>query len=115
MKEVAKHDKDPSKNGVYMVSYPTILESSPASNEPRTPMTGAIEQIGSDIEQLNAIGTDHLILGHIFSPLTKDVRKILEVTKQLHFTLSGQQPANFVVGAYAESAPSMEFSFNFLT
>ena len=84
LKEVArKHDKDPSKVGIYMVSYPTILESSPASNESRTPMTGTIEQIGSDIEQLNIIGADHLILGHIFSPLTKDVRKMLEVTKQL--------------------------------
>ena len=49
----------------------------------RIPMTGTIEQIGSDIEQLNIIGTDHLIIGHIFSPLTKDVRKMLEVTKQL--------------------------------
>jgi len=84
LKEVArKHDKDPSKVGIYLVSYPTILESSPASNELRTPMTGTIEQIGSDIERLNAIGTDHLILGHIFSPLTKDVRKMLEVTKRL--------------------------------
>jgi probable F420-dependent oxidoreductase len=84
LKEVArKHDKDRSKVGIYMVSYPTILESSSASNESRTPMTGTIEQIGSDIEQLNIIGTDHLILGHIFSPLTKDVRKMLEVTKQL--------------------------------
>ena len=84
LKEVArKHDKDLSKVGIYLVSYPTILESSPASNESRTPMTGTIEQIGSDIEQLNIIGTDHLILGHIFSPLTKDVRKMLEVTKPL--------------------------------
>ena len=84
LKEVArKHDKDPSKVGIYLVSYPTIVESSPASNELRIPMTGTIEQIGSDIEQLNIIGTDHLILGHIFSPLTKDVRKMLEVTKQL--------------------------------
>jgi probable F420-dependent oxidoreductase len=84
LKEVArKHDKDPSKVGIYLVSYPTILESSPASNGLRTPMTGTIEQIGSDIERLNAIGTDHLILGHIFSPLTKDVRKLLEVTKRL--------------------------------
>jgi probable F420-dependent oxidoreductase len=84
LREVArKHDKDPSKVGVYLISYPTILESSTASNEPRTPMTGTIEQIGSDIEQLSTIGTDHLILGHIFSPLTKDVRKMLEVTKQL--------------------------------
>lgn len=33
----------------------------------------------------------------------------------LHFTLSGQQSANFVVGAYGQSASSIEFSFDFLT
>jgi probable F420-dependent oxidoreductase len=84
LKQVArKLDKDPSKVDIYMVSYPAILESSPASNESRTPMTGTIEQIGSDIEQLDTIGTDHLILGHVFSPLIKDVKKMVEVTKQL--------------------------------
>ena len=66
-----------------MFTYPTILESSPASNESRTPMTGTIEQIGSDIEQLYTIGTDHLILGHIFSPRTRDLRKMVQVTKHL--------------------------------
>lgn len=84
LKQVArKLDKDPSKVDIYMVSYPAILESSPASNESRTPMTGTIEQIGSDIEELDTIGTDHLILGHVFSPLIKDVKKMVEVTKQL--------------------------------
>lgn len=84
LKEVARRlDKDPSKVAIYMVSYPTILESSSASNESRTPMTGTVEQIGSDIEQLNAMGTDHLILGHIFSPLTKNVEKMVELSKRL--------------------------------
>lgn len=84
LKEVArKLDKDPSKVSIYMVSYPTILESSSASNESRTPMTGTIEQIGSDIEELNSMGTDHLILGHIFSPVSKNIRRMIEVTTQL--------------------------------
>lgn len=84
LKEVArKLDKDPSKVSIYMVAYPTILETASGSDESRSPMTGTIEQIGSDIEQLNAMGTDHLILGHIFSSLTEDVKKMVEVTKQI--------------------------------
>jgi hypothetical protein len=46
-------------------------------------MTGTIEQIGSDIEQLKATGTEHIIFGHKFSPIGKDMSKMVEVTKQL--------------------------------
>ena len=46
------------------------------------PMTGTIEQVGSDIEKLKATGTDHVIFGHIFSSIGKDTRKMVEVTKQ---------------------------------
>jgi probable F420-dependent oxidoreductase len=85
LKESArKADKDPSKIRVYMVSYPNVLESaSSSSNQIRTPMTGTIEQIGSDIEQIKAMGTDHMIFGHLFSPVGKDMKKMVEVTMQL--------------------------------
>ena len=76
-----KADKDPSKISIYMVSYPNVLES--PSNQIRAPMTGTIEQIGSDIEQIKAMGTDHIIFGHIFSSLGRDMKKMVEVTKEL--------------------------------
>jgi hypothetical protein len=64
-----------------MLSYPNVLES--PSNQIRAPMTGTIEQIGSDIEQIKAMGTDHIIFGHIFSSVGRDMKKMVEVTKEL--------------------------------
>ena len=79
-----KADKDPSKVSIYMVSYPNVSESaSSSSNQTRTPMTGTIEQIGSDIEQIKAMGTDHIIFGHLFSSVGRDMKKMVEVTMQL--------------------------------
>jgi probable F420-dependent oxidoreductase len=82
LKESArKADKDPSKISIYMLSYPNVLES--PSNQIRAPMTGTIEQIGSDIEQIKAMGTDHIIFGHIFSSVGRDMKKMVGVTKEL--------------------------------
>ena len=85
LKESArKVDKDPSKVSIYMVSYPNVSESaSSSSNQTRTPMTGTIEQIGSDIEQIKAMGTDHIIFGHLFSFVGRDMKKMVEVTMEL--------------------------------
>lgn len=82
LKESARRaDKDPSKISIYMGSYPNVLES--PSNQIRAPMTGTIEQIGSDIEQIKAMGTDHIIFGHLFSSVGRDMKKMVEVTKEL--------------------------------
>lgn len=82
LKESArKADKDPSKVSIYMGSYPNVLES--PSNQIRAPMTGTIEQIGSDIDQIKAMGTDHIIFGHLFSSVGRDMKKMVEVTKEL--------------------------------
>jgi len=78
-----KLDKDPSNIGIYIGSYPNVLESPVSSNETRSPMTGTIEQIGSDIEQIKAMGTNHIFFGYMFSSISKDMKKMVEVTKQL--------------------------------
>ena len=79
-----KADKDPSKISIYIGSYPNILESAPSTtNQTRTPLTGSIDQIGSDIEQIKAMGTEHIIFGHIFSSVGRNMKKMIEVTKQL--------------------------------
>ncbi len=84
LKESArKADKEPSKVSIYMVSYPNILESAPSSNQDRMPMTGTIEEIGSDIEHIKAMGTDHIIFGHLFSSPGRDMKMMVEVTMQL--------------------------------
>ena len=81
MKETArKADKDPSEISIYMINYPTILESSLSSNQVRTPMTGTVE---GDIEHIKAMGTSHIIFGHQFSSVGRDMKNMIEVTKEL--------------------------------
>lgn len=78
-----KLDKDPSKIDIYIGSYPNVLESPVASDKIRSPMTGTIEQIGSDIEQIKAMGTNHIFFGYMSPSILKDMKKIILVTKQL--------------------------------
>jgi thiamine monophosphate synthase len=46
-------------------------------------MTGTIDQIGTDIDQIKAMDVEHIIFGHIFSPIGKDMKKMIQITKQL--------------------------------
>jgi probable F420-dependent oxidoreductase len=79
-----KVNKDPSKIRVFVLTYPNVLDSSPASsNQQRLPMSGTIDQIGSDIERIKAIGAEHIIFGYAFSPIGLDIKKMFEITKQL--------------------------------
>lgn len=81
--DARKLDKDPSKIEIYIGSYPNVLESPVASDKIRSPMTGTIEQIGSDIEQIKAMGTNHIFFGYMSPSILKDMKKIIQVTKQL--------------------------------
>jgi probable F420-dependent oxidoreductase len=87
LREVArKANKDPSNIRVFVLSYPSVLDSSSqstSSNQHRLPMSGTIDQIGSDINRIKAMGAEHIIFGYAFSPTGKDVKKMMEVTKQL--------------------------------
>jgi hypothetical protein len=76
-----KVDKDPSKIGIYLGSYPNVLESPVSSNEERSPMTGTIEQIGSDIEQIKAMGYKSYILWSYVAFHTQGYEKMVQVTK----------------------------------
>jgi probable F420-dependent oxidoreductase len=80
-----KTNKDPSNIRIVVLTYPNVLDSSStsSSNQPRSPMSGTIDQIGSDIERIKAIGAEHIIFGYNFSPIGRDVKKMIEITKQL--------------------------------
>jgi hypothetical protein len=75
---------------IVVLTYPNISSdsSSPpsttsSSNQQRLPMSGTIDQIGSDIEQIKAMETEHIIFGYAFSPIGKDVKRMIDITKQL--------------------------------
>jgi probable F420-dependent oxidoreductase len=87
LREAARNaNKNPSEIRVVVLSYPNVLDSSSessSSNQQRSPMSGTIDQIGSDINRIKAMGAEHIIFGYAFSPLGRDVKKMMEVTKQL--------------------------------
>ena len=80
-----KANKDLSNIRIIVLSYPNVLDSSStsSSNQQRSPLTGIIDQIGSDVERIKAMGAEHIIFGYAFSPIGRDVKKMMEVTKQL--------------------------------
>jgi probable F420-dependent oxidoreductase len=80
-----KANKNPSNIRVVVLSYPNVLDSSQgsSSSQQRLPMSGTIDQIGSDIDRIKAMGAEHVIFGYAFSPIGRDVKKMMEVTKQL--------------------------------
>jgi len=81
-----KANKNPSDIRVVVLSYPNVLDSysqSSSYNQQRSPMSGTIDQIGTDIDRIKAMGAEHMIFGYAFSPIGKDVKKMMEVTKQL--------------------------------
>jgi probable F420-dependent oxidoreductase len=80
--DARKANKDPSKIRIFALTYPTLMDS-PSSAQQRLPMTGTIDQIGTDINQIKAIGIEHIIFGHAFSPISQDMKKMVEITKQL--------------------------------
>ena len=82
-----KANKDPSKIRVFALTYPNVQDTSSSaassSKQQRLPMTGTTDQIGSDINQIKAMGVEHIIFGHVFSAIAKDMNKMIEITKQL--------------------------------
>jgi probable F420-dependent oxidoreductase len=84
-----KANKDPSKIRVFALTYPNVLDSSSSSatssssEQQRLPMTGTIDQIGTDIDKIKAMGVEHIMFGHVFSPIGKDMNKMIKITKQL--------------------------------
>jgi probable F420-dependent oxidoreductase len=76
-----KANKDPSKIRVFVLTYPNVLDSSyssaaSSSEQQRLPMTGTIDQIGTDIDQIKAMDVEHIIFGHVFSAVGKDMKKM---------------------------------------
>ena len=78
-----KANKDPNNFRIILLTYPSVVESKEEKNiNNRFPMTGTVDQIGKDIKELKDIGIDHIIFGHNFSPLGKDIDKMIDTTKQ---------------------------------
>ena len=83
-----KANKDPNRFRVILLTYPNLdinskNQSATTSQGQRFPLTGTIDQVGSDMERIKQIGVDHIVFGYNFIPTGRDLDKMLDITKQL--------------------------------
>ena len=83
-----KANKDPNRFRVILLTYPNVdidsKNQSATTNEgQRFPLTGTIDQVGSDMQRIKQIGVDHIVFGYNFIPTGRDLDKMLDITKQL--------------------------------
>ena len=78
---VDKAGKNPDDFNISTLTFPQITENS-SGNGDRFPMTGTIEEVGSDIKKLKEIGVNRAILVE-FAGASYDVDKSIQVAKEL--------------------------------
>ncbi len=78
---VEKAGKNPVDFHISTLTFPQISETSSGNGE-RFPMTGTIEEVGSDIKKLKEVGVDRAILVE-FAGDSYDVDKSIQVAKEL--------------------------------
>ncbi|HEY7082634.1 MAG TPA: TIGR03619 family F420-dependent LLM class oxidoreductase [Nitrososphaeraceae archaeon] len=84
IKDLAKNaNKDQNKFRVILLTYPNIANSSHSGQGQRFPLTGTIDEIGSDIQKIKQMEVDHIVFGYNFVPVYDKVSNIIDITKQL--------------------------------
>ncbi|HEX5892936.1 MAG TPA: TIGR03619 family F420-dependent LLM class oxidoreductase [Nitrososphaeraceae archaeon] len=80
-----KANKDPNIFNIILLTYPDIDDSKNRSTNEvqRFPLTGTIDQIGSDIKRIKDMGVEHIIFAYNFIPSGRDVDNMIDKTKQL--------------------------------
>jgi probable F420-dependent oxidoreductase len=85
IKESAKKaNKDPNNFRIILLTYPNIIDSKDSSDQnQRMPMSGTVEQIGTDVEKIKQMGIDNIVFGYKFAPVYQVVSNLIDITKQL--------------------------------
>jgi hypothetical protein len=66
-----------------LLTYPKVIEVSLDSKnkeDERHPMTGTIDEIGSDLRRIKASGVEYVIFGFSFLPIGRNVDKMADTT-----------------------------------
>ena len=78
--------KDANGFKVILLTYPKVVEDSSSSHnkeDKRPPISGTIDEIGSDLGRIKDMGVEHIIFGYSFLPIGRNVDKMIDTTKQL--------------------------------
>jgi len=77
-------NKNSDKFQTILLTYPTVEENqSPKNDKNRLPLTGTIDEIGSDIRLVRDMGVNHIIFGYNFVPIGRDMDKMINLSKEL--------------------------------
>jgi Luciferase-like monooxygenase len=76
-------NKDSKNFRTILVTYPNVKNQSPTNDRNRPILTGMIDEIGRDIQQIKGMGVDHIVFGYNFVPIGRDVDKMISVSKEL--------------------------------
>ena len=85
--EATKANKNIDSFKIILLAYLYVkdnpLIASDNNNADRPTLTGTIDEIGVDIKKIKDLGVDHIAFGYNFSPLGKDIEKMIDLKKQL--------------------------------
>ena len=82
--QASQAKKNPDNFRIIMMTYPNVKEGISSKNDKnRFPLSGTIDEIGSDIQRVKGMGVDHIIFGYNFLPIGRDVVKMIEISKEL--------------------------------
>ncbi len=85
--EASKANKDSNSFKIILLAYPDVKDNSnitsSGNNTERPTLTGTVDEIGKDIKKIKDLGVDHITFGYNFSPLGKDIDKMIDLTKEL--------------------------------
>jgi probable F420-dependent oxidoreductase len=83
LKDIAiRSNKNKNDFRVFVLTYPQT-NFKPSRTSERIPLTGTIDQIGSDIQKIKEMEVDHIIFCYLFSMENNDPKKMIYLTKQL--------------------------------
>jgi hypothetical protein len=86
-KEKEESNKNRNVFKIILLTYPKVVEEMKPNRskkeDQRPPMTGTIDEIGSDLKKIKDMGVEHVIFGYSFGPIGGDVDKMIDTTKQL--------------------------------
>jgi hypothetical protein len=80
---VDQMNKDSKNFRTIVLTYPNVENHSSPNDRNRFLLTGTIDEIGSDIQQIKDMGVDHIVFGYNFVPIGRDVGKMISLSKEL--------------------------------
>jgi probable F420-dependent oxidoreductase len=90
--ECHKANRDPKDIKIAAILYPSVIESDNTDDRQgqknqwqstRQLLKGNIDQVGSDLLEIEKIGVDHIIFNYNRSPISNNVDRIIDVSKKL--------------------------------